>query len=235
MDPILATIDKALRERGLTDAAASRLAVGHPSLVKNLRLARDQDKRYNIHALERLAQVLGLELYFGPPREAPPTAPVPAGMGEDWALLPVLAAGLAAAPGCEGREVGDGPEGHLALRRDWLRTLGVAPGNARLARIEDDSMRPLLNPGDLVLFDAADTAVREHPVEARGGPAVYAFRHHGRLMVRHLAPSGAAPAFPFVVVALDLRWLPQPVPAGEIADGTFAVLGRVRWLSRTLP
>lgn len=40
MDPILATIDLALKRKGLSDAAASKLAVGHPSLIKNLRMPR---------------------------------------------------------------------------------------------------------------------------------------------------------------------------------------------------
>lgn len=68
MDPILDVIDEALREKGLTDAAASRLAVGHPSLIKNMRLPRSGEKRYNLPALQKLAGVLGLEFYFGPPR-----------------------------------------------------------------------------------------------------------------------------------------------------------------------
>ncbi|MDF2232205.1 S24 family peptidase [Albimonas sp. CAU 1670] len=70
MDPILDVIDDALREKGLTDAAASRLAVGHPSLIKNMRLPRSGEKRYNLPALQKLAAVLGLEFYFGPPRAA---------------------------------------------------------------------------------------------------------------------------------------------------------------------
>lgn len=68
MDPILETIDRALERKNLTDAAASRMAVGHPSLLKNMRMPRDGEKRYNLPALQRLAEVLDLELYFGPRR-----------------------------------------------------------------------------------------------------------------------------------------------------------------------
>ena len=69
-------IDKALRQKGLSDAAASRLAVGHPSLIKNFRLPSKEDKRYNFTALSKLAGVLELELYFGPPRTAAAILPL---------------------------------------------------------------------------------------------------------------------------------------------------------------
>jgi hypothetical protein len=69
MDPILTTIDQALARSGLTDAAASKLAVGNPSLIKNMRLARGEEKRYSFQSLQELARVLGLDCYFGPKRE----------------------------------------------------------------------------------------------------------------------------------------------------------------------
>ena len=72
MDPILDVIDQALKAKGLSDAAASRQAVGHPSLIKNMRMPREGEKRYNLPALKKLADVLGLEFYFGPPRETDP-------------------------------------------------------------------------------------------------------------------------------------------------------------------
>ncbi|MBL4750911.1 MAG: hypothetical protein JKX71_10090 [Amylibacter sp.] len=71
MNPILNVIDDALKKKGLSDAAASRLAVGHEVLIKKLRLPAKGEKRYNYLALEKLAKVLDLELYFGPPREQP--------------------------------------------------------------------------------------------------------------------------------------------------------------------
>ena len=68
---ILSEIDKALKEKGLSDSAASKMAVGHPSLIKNFRAPKAGEKRYNLSSLEKLAHVLGLELYFGPPRGEP--------------------------------------------------------------------------------------------------------------------------------------------------------------------
>ena len=69
IDEILARIDEALARKGLSDAAASKLAAGNPALIKNLRLSRatkPEDKRTNFHALRRIAEVLDLECYFGP-------------------------------------------------------------------------------------------------------------------------------------------------------------------------
>lgn len=68
MDLILEAIDEALRKKGLSDAAASKLAVGNPSLIKNFRAPSAAGKRYNAVALQKLADVLDLEFYFGPRR-----------------------------------------------------------------------------------------------------------------------------------------------------------------------
>jgi phage repressor protein C with HTH and peptisase S24 domain len=68
MKEVLDAIDKALERRGLSDAAASRLAVGNSSLIKNLRNPRSSERRHPFENLQRLADVLGLELYFGEPR-----------------------------------------------------------------------------------------------------------------------------------------------------------------------
>ena len=73
MDIILETTNTALKKKGLSDAAASQLAVGHPALIKKLRLPAKGDKRYNYVNLQKLAEVLDLELYFGPRREPRPT------------------------------------------------------------------------------------------------------------------------------------------------------------------
>lgn len=72
MKQVLDAIDRALERRGLSDAAASRLAVGNPSLIKNLRNPRAAERRHPFENLQLLADVLGLELYFGEPRSAEP-------------------------------------------------------------------------------------------------------------------------------------------------------------------
>lgn len=150
MDPILETIDEALKKKGLSDAAASRLAVGHPSLIKNFRMERTGEKRYNLSALNKLASVLGLELYFGTPRlqDPPPSIDI---SGEEFAAVHRLAAEASAGPGALN---GDAEiVGALAFRRDWLAKLGVNPARACLVTVRGDSMAPGLRPGDLALID----------------------------------------------------------------------------------
>lgn len=66
MDPILDEIDKALKRKGLSAAAASKEAAGHYSLIKNMKASKAGGKRYSVETLEKLAEVLDLQLYFGP-------------------------------------------------------------------------------------------------------------------------------------------------------------------------
>lgn len=183
MDPILLTIDQALKRKGLSDAAASKLAVGHPSLIKNLRMPRDGEKRYNLPALMKLAEVLDLEFYFGPVRDG--VGEVRAAEPNEFAHIPLHAALLAA---------GDGHANHseevveyLAFRRDWLRRLGVAPSNAVLARATGDSMQPCVWDGDIVLIDRskAEVPVRA-PSAKRGRSPVYALLDDGHARIKRI-------------------------------------------------
>lgn len=72
MNEILKAIQDALDSKGVTAAAASRAAAGNPSLIKNMMNARGENPRYSYQALEKLADVLDLEIYFGPKRGSGP-------------------------------------------------------------------------------------------------------------------------------------------------------------------
>ena len=61
-------IEKQLAAKGISPAAASRLAVGHPYLIYELR--KGTEPRFK--TLKRLCDTLGLEFYIGPPREPAP-------------------------------------------------------------------------------------------------------------------------------------------------------------------
>lgn len=171
MDPILAEIDKALVRKKLTDAAASKLAVGHPSLLKNFRMERSGEKRYNLAALHKLAQVLDLELYFGPRRTSDPEPPTIALDGDEFAAIPRVDAEASAGPGAlnGGAQV----VGSMAFRRDWLTARGVNPRNALLVTVTGDSMAPTISAGDIVLLDRARTEVAP-PAKGRQ-PRIYIF------------------------------------------------------------
>ncbi len=229
MDPILAAIDAALRRKGLTDAAASRLAVGNPALIKNLRTPADHEKRYSIRALQRLADVLDLELYFGPPR----SGAEPAG---DFALVPLHAAELSAGPGAAADDA-DRVETLLAFRRDWLARMGLPPARAALARVRGDSMTPRLNPGDLVLIDTARTDPRR-PMKGPEGN-IFALRHQGELVVKRVEQPPDPPKTPAedprrhrpCPRLRELVLSPQRVPRKALEDASTEVLGLVRWWS----
>jgi phage repressor protein C with HTH and peptisase S24 domain len=162
MDEILAAIEDALEREGLS-AAASSLAVGNPSLIKNLRHRRAEKRDHPIENLQKLAKVLGLELYFGPPRETGPIYDVSLD-GADFAAIPRVDARLAAGGGAVNDQVER--TGALAFRRDWLRERGVSPDRACLLTVTGDSMAPTLHDGDLVMIDERRTQVRSRRVYA---------------------------------------------------------------------
>ncbi|ETD85719.1 S24 family peptidase [Rhodobacter capsulatus] len=163
MDPILDAIDEALKRKGLSDSAASKLAVGNFALIKNMRSSRSEEKRYNYQALEKLAEVLGLECYFGPPRSTGPVETVILG-NEDFAPIPRLDARVSAGPGAENGDVQVIEK--LAFRRDWLDRMGVDPTQAVLVQVSGDSMTPGLHDGDLALIDRRRNKVRNGYVYA---------------------------------------------------------------------
>jgi phage repressor protein C with HTH and peptisase S24 domain len=161
MDMILSAIEEGLKRKGLSDAAASKLAVGHPSLIKNFRAKTDGDKRYNVSALQKLARVLDLEFYFGPSR-------VPISnhqkIGLDFARIPRYEAQLAAGPGSQNAD--NLPVSSLAFRVDWLSKIGVNPKHCCIVNVSGDSMEPTLYDGDLVMIDQQATTFRNNKLFA---------------------------------------------------------------------
>lgn len=158
MDQILEEIDKALARKGLSDAAASRLAVGHPSLIKNFRMERKGEKRYNLSSLAKLADVLDLELYFGPkrPREAlngfaeaavSRIEPAIDGSGE------ALRQGFLPIPYSleDPNNRGVAP---IALARSWLADHGLDPEHLSFITQPNGNMEPSISFGEMMLVDA---------------------------------------------------------------------------------
>ena len=62
---VLALVEAQLKARGISPAAASRIASGHPYLVYSLR--KGVNPKYD--TLKALCDALGLEFYIGPPRK----------------------------------------------------------------------------------------------------------------------------------------------------------------------
>lgn len=223
MDPILSTIDQALKRKGLSDAAASKLAVGHPSLIKNLRMPREGEKRYNLPALMKLAEVLDLEFYFGPVRDSGEVARAPE--PTEFAHIPLHAALLAAGGGHENQseEVIE----YLAFRRDWLRRLGVSPSNAALARASGDSMHPCICDGDMVLIDRAKTDLPlRRPVNRRGRSPIFAFLDDGHARIKRVERTDDGQ----VILASDNPEYPPEFARIE----NLSIIGKVLWWGHTV-
>lgn len=111
----------------------------------------------------KLADVLGLEFYFGPPRSTGAIETVIIG-NEDFAPIPRLDARASAGPGAENGDVHVIEK--LAFRRDWLDRMGVDATQAVLVQVSGDSMTPGLHDGDLALIDRNRNRVRNGHVYA---------------------------------------------------------------------
>lgn len=190
-------------------------------------LLRSDSKRShpNLNRVKAICDVLGLELYFGPPRD---TGPVEVASSEDFAQIPLHAALLSAGPGAENgaADIVD----HLAFRRDWLRKIGVAPSNACLARVCGDSMRPTMFPGDLVLVDTAkrEIAPRKAGVKATSKLPIYALIEDGHARVKRID----RPSEDMLVLISDNPDNPPEVLTGADARAV-NIIGKVLWWGHT--
>lgn len=224
MDELLEKIDAALKEKGLSASAASRLAVGHAALIKNLRNHQSGDRLHPIEGLMRLATALDLEFYVGPPREAGDVSQPPAADPEEFANIPLheasLAAGAGAANGAE--PIVD----YLSFRRDWLRRIGTAPANAVLARVSGDSMEPTIWAGDMVLVDRSKTVVPVRTSSSKKGrSAIYAVLDDGHARVKRIE----RPSEDQILLLSD-----NPDYTPEFANPkTLSIIGKVMWWGHT--
>lgn len=143
----------------------------------------------------------------------------------DFAHIPLHAALLAAGTGAENgtEEVVD----YLAFRRDWLRRIGVAPGNAALARVDGDSMQPSIWHGDVVMIDRAriEVPVRALSAEHRLRSPVYALLDNGHARVKRIErPSEDQ----LVLISDNPDYGPQFCHPGEVT-----IIGKVVWWGHT--
>ncbi len=223
MDVILNEVDKALKKKGLSDAAASKLAVGHPSLIKNFRMPRSGDKRYNVAALEKLADVLDLELYFGPPRETPasdtdlvlPSKANP----DDFSLINLHDVQASASNGAQNHS--ENVISSLAFRKDWLARKGLSPDRTSLIHIKGDSMEPTLHDRALVLIDQKKTT----PTARR----MFAFREGPELFVKRLEK----PDVNTLIISADNPDYPTRVLTRHDMN-MIHIIGEVVWTARDI-
>lgn len=155
---ILQQLEARRHELGLSQTEVGLRAFGKPdnTSIQNLKKGASP----SVERLAALAAALGLELYFGPPRDSDTSPPALDLDGDEFTTVPKLAVEASAGAGALNH---DAPEvvGKLAFRRDWLRKIGVKPERVMLITVTGDSMAPDLQPGDLALIDQ-DRATWEH-------------------------------------------------------------------------
>jgi phage repressor protein C with HTH and peptisase S24 domain len=219
MDNVLQTIQDALDKKGMSAAAASKAAADNPSLIKNMLNARGDNPRYNYQALEKLARVLDLELYFGPRRSTEPTT-VTEVDGSQFAAIARYDASAAAGGGIINFE--EPPADHLAFSQAWLEGQGIRSSEALLLTVSGDSMAPTVNDGDLVMIDRGKNEVRT------GKAYVFNDPEDGTRLKRLEVLEGAG-----IIIRSDSRdqdKYPPEFRKGPAADAVLqGVIGEVVW------
>lgn len=219
-----ATLERLILERREDYAGLSRLLGRNPAYIQQYvkrgspRALAEDDRR-------ELARYFGIpESALGGPagqgvRIVAAKAPAADFRGADLVAVPRFALAASAGPGSLDED-GDAFAA-LPLPPAMLRGLGATDFAAlSLIRVEGDSMRPTLAPGDDILVDAADAADR-----LRDG--IYVLRAEEALLVKRLAlrPDGALsvlsdnPAYP--------SW-------PDYDRATLSLVGRVIWAGRRL-
>lgn len=188
MEPAENTLYRVVSERLKeleTNAFAVEKAAGLPADAVRSILRGGKKSGTALNRAKDVCDALGLEFYIGPPRDIAGAPQPPAADPAELADIPLYNSGLAAGGGVTN---GDGQiVDYLAFRRDWLRTIGVAPSNAVLARIKGESMQPTIRSGDMVLIDTSkvDIQSRGH-ARKTSKPYVYAFVESGEARVKRI-------------------------------------------------
>lgn len=211
--------------KGLSASAASRLAVGNPSLIKNMRNGAAGSKRFNSESLRKLADVLDLEFYFGEERSQT-VMQLPGGFAERT-LEPLSSATArqealkmgflpipyhaAAAPDFRGTAP-------VALARGWLKASGMAAESLAFLPVVADDMVPTLSVGSLALIDTAQTAPQDDGIWALAVKGRYVFARLQRPTPDIVVLKGDKPDQPVQILKGD-----------ELA--ALRVLGKVVWIA----
>ncbi|AGI67716.1 hypothetical protein OAN307_c20840 [Octadecabacter antarcticus 307] len=226
MQDILEIIDEALAGKGLSAAAASRLAVGNPSLIKNMRTETGKPKRFNAQALRQLADVLDLEFYFGEPRTQT-IVRLPAGFAERTveplatatARQEALEMGFLPIPYHSAAQPNFRGTAPVALARQWLTASELVAESLSFLPVVTDDMVPTLTVGALALLDSSD-------VEPRGD-GIWALALKGRYMFARIQ----RPSPDMLVLKADKPNHPVQVFKG-VELRALKVLGKVVWIAQ---
>lgn len=142
------------------------------------------------------------------------------GASDDFALVPLYDIHVSAGTGTE--VLDEVPLKAIAFGKDWLGR-HAAGGIDKLAamHVQGDSMRPDLEPGDLILIDRAIDVVR--------GDGIYVINLYGDLMVKRLQKAGKSQ-----VLVRSSNPAYDPLTINTDNDAELHVVGRVIWFGREL-
>lgn len=172
-DQIFAAIEQRRKLLGLSQAQVGKLAFDRAdtSPIQNIKRGSSP----SVDKLAAIGEALGLELYFGLPRNSGQEI-VTAIASEDFIPITVHTAEASAGPGLLNPE--DDRIGTLAFKRTWLAQIGLNPAKASILRVKGDSMEPTVKDGAIVLIDEQKTKPEKNHI--------YAFIEDGELRIKRL-------------------------------------------------
>ncbi len=217
-----------LKELGKTAFAVEQESDLPADAIRNV-LRSTKKEGPSLARAKELCDALGLDFYIGPPRDNGPIELLNLDQ-RLYARIPLHDVELAAGAGSQ--IVDELVIDHLAFRRDWLKRIGLAAKNARLARVRGDSMLPILNDQDLVLLD---TSKRNVPCRPRkpGRPVradLYALFEDGSARVKRIEHS----SFGTIVLHSDNFSLYPPETVVGLAAHDLKIIGKVVWWGHTV-
>ena len=139
--------------------------------------------------------------------------------GEDFVAIPRYAVEASAGPGVEA--LSEQALEDVAFRRDWLRSIGVAPSRAMTLIAVGDSMEPTIRHGDLLLIDTGIEGVVDN--------AIYVLSLHGAVLLKRVQRliDGSV-----LVKSDNDLYSEERISASDVDQ--LHVVGRLRWHGRTL-
>lgn len=137
---------------------------------------------------------------------------------EGYDLVPRIDGSVGAG---ESHDIPSRVAGLYAFRQDFMRSIGVKPNNAEMMNVSGNSMQPVINDGDTILFDKADNLPRDGQT--------YVVSFGDSLMVKRLqqTPNG------WLICSENSAAYP-PIEVQDQELEKFKIYGRVRWIGRVL-
>ncbi|BAK68322.1 peptidase S24 family protein [Sphingobium sp. SYK-6] len=216
------TLDRLIRERGVSYEALSRLLGRNPAYVQQF-VKRGTPRKLDEADRRVLARYFGVDERMLGASDAPvaptsPAAPARKRTG-DLVIVPRFALGASAGPGALVEE--ERAAGVLGFDPRWLRAIGGRPDMLSMIRVDGESMAPTLSDGDEIMVDRSDGIDR-----LRDG--IYVLRMDDVLMVKRVALAPRRGGF-------SVRSDNPLYPAWDDVDAdAVSIVGRVIWAGRRL-